>query len=238
MRPTIGVLGGMGPAATAQFLTDLTAEETRQGAETDQDHLEVLIYSHTLIPDRTPNIVAGLDAPLRPLRDGIERVLRWGADILAVPCNTAHFYINRFLDEIPVPFVHIVRETLRAAQEHSPEGAWLTATNGTVATELYQETAQKMGYELWRPNPEQQERIMHVVYLVKEGKFGPAGELDRAVLSELLNKREGMIVTACTELPLAYPYSGLPAELEISSSRALAQGVVRVAREWEQEHSQ
>src|SRR5439155_11069370 len=141
-RGTLGVLGGMGPSATAEFLRLLAI---RVPAETDQQHPRIVMLSDPAIPDRTAALLAGDHAPLAPIRDGLLTLERWGADLLAVPCNTAHAYIDRLREVLSVPIVHIVEETLREAMLRSPAGGWLTATTGTVFSGLYQQRADPLG---------------------------------------------------------------------------------------------
>lgn len=228
-RPVIGILGGMGPAATGQFLVELTRCTP---ATRDQDHFHTVIECDPSVPDRTTSLLAGDDAPLGPIRAGLDRLVSWGADILAVPCNTAHAFIDRFVTELPVPLVHIVEATLDEAEALAPEGAWLTATSGTVATGLYQAAAERRGYTLHRPDEAMQERIMAVVGLVKAGDLAGAGRTYHVILDELLAQRRLPALTACTELPLAFEASGLPQERSISSITALARATVRAAQEW------
>lgn len=232
-RPLIGILGGMGPAATAEFLYKLTQATA---AQTDQEHYESIIWCKTPIPDRTKHLLAQSDKPLIPIKQGLEDLIEWGADLLVVPCNTAHAFIDQFIDELPVPLVHIVHATLDQAQSISPDGAWLTATSGTIASELYQKAAEKRGYTLYLPSSHQQERIMNCVDLVKAGCFDEAGATYRAVADELYNDRPLVALTACTELPLAFDHSGLPAHRSVSSINALAHATVQQAQKMTQHH--
>ena len=228
-RPVIGVLGGMGPAATGQFLLELTRCTP---ATADQDHFHTVIECDPSIPDRTACLLAGDDAPLAPIRAGLERLIEWGANILAVPCNTAHAFIDRFASELPIPLVHIVEATLDDAQVASPRGAWLTATTGTVNTALYQRAAEKRGYTLYLPDDLEQSQLMDVVGLVKAGQMEQAGEAYRDIAAHLYYRRRVPALTACTELPLAFDASGLPAWRSVSSLTALARATVQAATAW------
>lgn len=222
----VGVLGGMGPAATGQFLLELTRATP---ATTDQDHLHSIIDCDPSVPDRTSAILAGDDAPLVPIRSGLERLVDWGADLLAVPCNTAHIFIDSFRYELPVPLVHIVEATLAAARTSGPSGAWIAATDGTIATGLYQRVADMDGYRTRTPPVEIQDRVMRVVGLVKSGRTDLAGELFDRVVAELRDLEDLPVVMACTELPLAWERSSVPAARVVSSLTALAEGTVAAA---------
>ncbi|GAB2755028.1 cysteate racemase [Amycolatopsis magusensis] len=219
MTATLGVLGGMGPAATAEFLRLLAL---RVPARTDQEHPRIVLLSEPSVPDRTDALLAGEDTPLRPIREGLRTLVGWGADLLAVPCNTAHVFIDRISAQLPVPVVHIVDATLRAARRASPAGAWLTATTGTVTSGLYQERAASLGYPLLVPDEPLQHRIHRAASLVKANRTPEGGEEFADAVSQLWQRDRRPVVTACTELPIAYTAAGLPPESMVSSLDALA----------------
>jgi len=215
----LGVLGGMGPAASAEFMrlmTDLAP------AECDQEHPKVFLYSNPQIPDRSSAIIGKGRSPEADLRDGLETLIDWGADLLAVPCNTAHFFIDGFRDELSVPLIHIVEATLELAVLNSPSGAWLLSTEGTLKSGLYQKEAHKIGYRLLLPPEEVSTDIMRSVHLVKAGDLPLSGEMISSVVEELRSIDDLPMVAACTELPLAYSASGLSEDGMISSLMALA----------------
>ena len=216
----LGVLGGMGPAATAEFLRVLAE---LAGAERDQDHPKVLLFSNPQVPDRTEAILWGGEDPAPPILDGLRRIESWGADLLAVPCNTAHVFIDRFREKLKVPLVHIVEETLERARRRSPEGAWLTATMGTVASGIYSREAQKYGYELLLPGPDILEELQEAVTLVKANQLARSGAAMAEAVGRLKLQRDLPVIGACTELPLAYEASGLDPCGMISSLGSLAE---------------
>ena len=146
----LGVLGGLGPAASAEFLRQLAM---RCPANCDQDHPVVYMIADCDIPDRGTAIFGKGESPLPMLKNDIFRLVDMGADVIAVPCNTAHFFIDQFKDELPVPLVHIIEETVLAAQKKSPEGAWMLSTTGTRKTGLYQKCAEIV--KLYNLNPDE-----------------------------------------------------------------------------------
>ena len=231
---TLGVLGGMGPAAGAEFMRLLARDAP---AKLDQDHPRVIVLSDPSIPDRTQAILGRGEDPTPRLRQGLERLTEWGADVLAVPCNTAHFFIDRFRDELPAPFIHIVEETVKAAAAISPDGAWLLYTSGTRVSGLYAkyakyaENAGKEGYRFLDPSDEEQELIQQCVLQVKAGRIAEAGAAMRGIIEGLWSKDDRLITTACTELPLAYAASGLPTRKEISSLQALSDACLKLLYE-------
>jgi len=223
---TLGVLGGMGPAATAEFQRLLAVKAP---ADCDQEHPRMIVYSYTAIPDRTTFLLGKGPDPEPGLLDGLKTLESWGADRLAVTCNTAHHFIDKFLEQglLSVPVIHIIDETVRTCRERSPEGAWLTATLGTMKTGLYQDHGAASGYRFRIPTPEMQERIHAVTDLVKAGRQEEAGARFGQIVTELWQEERIPIVCACTELPVAYQKAGLPPEMGISSLEALADGCIR-----------
>lgn len=219
--PTIklGVLGGMGPAASAEFMRLLAALAP---ARIDQEHPQVILLSAPYIPDRSSAILGEGPDPSSEIRKGLMKLVEWGADTLAVPCNTAHFFIDRFRNELPVPLVHIVESTINEARNRSPEGAWLLSTKGTKRSGLYEKYAALAGYELFLPDPGIEEMVQKSIDLVKSNRSADGGVLLKEAVSILKKDKDLPIVAACTELPLAYDASDLPKDGMISSLEALA----------------
>jgi aspartate racemase len=220
----LGVLGGMGPAATAEFLRLLVAYAP---AERDQEHPKVFMLSNPGVPDRTAAILDGGEQPTPWLKKGLFTLADWGADLLAVPCNTAHFFIDHIGEKLPVPLVHIVDATLTEAKKRSPEGSWLVGTSGTRKSGIYQSGAEKLGYPLYVPSAEVQVVIQTAITLVKANRIDEAEGQLRFALGHLRNRRDLPIVAACTEVPLAYIAGALPPEKMTSSLEALALSCLR-----------
>ena len=226
MRPdkTLGVLGGMGPAATADFLRVL-AERTPAG--TDQEHPRMIVYSHTVTPDRTTFLLGKGPDPTEYIKDGLNTLIGWGADMLCVTCNTAHHFIDGFRGEIEKPIVHIIDETILKSSQVCPQGAWLTATLGTMRTGLYQRHAKDSGYTFRIPDEQMQVEIHDVTDMVKAGQHKEAGEKFRGIVERLWEIEKLPVVGACTEIPIAYANTGLDKEMGISCLEALADGCIR-----------
>jgi len=161
----------------------------------------------------------------------MEKLIGWGADILAVPCNTAHYFIDRFRNEIKVPLVHIIEATVDASIKSSPEGAWMISTIGTARSGLYQKAAAEKNYRLAIPPEDIQRDIQEIIICVKSGNMEKAARCIEDAVNKLWSIEDLPIITACTELPLAYDASDLPKEKNISSLDALAEACIRVLTE-------
>jgi aspartate racemase len=187
----------------------------------------MIVYSHTITPDRTTFLLGKGPDPTEYIKDGLKTLIGWGADILCVTCNTAHYFIDGFRDEIEKPIVHIIDETILKSSQVSPKGAWLTATLGTMRTGLYQRHAAECGYNFRIPDEQTQIEIHDMTDMVKAGLHKEAGEKFRGIIERLWAIEKLPIVGACTEIPIAYANTGLDPEMGISSLEALADGCIR-----------
>ncbi|HIU64589.1 MAG TPA: aspartate/glutamate racemase family protein [Candidatus Avacidaminococcus intestinavium] len=220
----LGVLGGMGPAATAEFLRILTELSP---AENDGEHPIVHMISAVDIPDRSTAIMGKGPDPSFMIEQYLAKLVNNGADILAAPCNTVHYFIDRLQNPPVQPLVHIVKESLYEAQRLEPNGAWLFSTEGTKKSGLYQEYAKANSYHFYEPDIEQVSEIQTVINLVKGNRLKESGVLMKRVVETVWEKNDLPIMMACTELPLAYMASGLAKERGVSSLEALAKGCLR-----------
>ena len=218
----------MGPAASAEFLKILAE---KYPAEKDQDHPVVYMISDPKIPDRGSAIEGNGEDPSPYLINDLEKLIGWGAELLAVPCNTAHYFIDRFRDRIGVPIVHIIEATVEASMKKSPKGAWMISTMGTARSGLYQKAAADRGYRLMIPPEDVRKEIQKAIVFVKSGKMEDAARAIERVAAKLWEIEDLPIVTACTELPLAYDASDLPKDKNISSLDALADACIKALTE-------
>ncbi|SFS51314.1 aspartate racemase [Sulfitobacter marinus] len=201
----IGVLGGVGPAATADFMSKIV--NTTQ-AEKDQDHIKVIVEQNPQIPDRTANLVADGADPTLALYATAKKLERGGADIIAIPCNTAHAYVDRLQRHLDIPIVNMLTETVDHIAKISPtvRTVGILATSGTIASRLYQDALRAAGIRAVIPNKSEQDRVMDAIYGplgVKAGyTSGLCAEHITAVVKSLRAQYADAIILGCTELPL------------------------------------
>lgn len=197
---TIGILGGMGPAATAHFMERLVV---LCAAERDQDYPPTLAYSASHIPDRTTHLVDGGADPTSDLQAAASVLQAGGAGAIAIPCNTAHAYLTAIRAAVDVPVFDMI-ELAAAAIASTYPGAvvGVLAATGTVRLGLYQAALQANGLAVEQPDDDLQEEVMAAIREVKGGGSGRDRRLDHAI--EVLRSRGAkVLVLGCTELPLA-----------------------------------
>ncbi|MDQ1078499.1 aspartate/glutamate racemase family protein [Pseudoroseomonas cervicalis] len=200
--PFLGVLGGMGPLASAQFMLRLTLLTP---AERDQDHLPALLWSDPRIPDRTAARLAGGEDPLPWLLRGIAGLESAGCGAIAIPCNTAHGWYEAMQAATPLPILHIVDA---AAEELARQGVasgriGLLATAGTLAMRLYQPRLEARGYSVITPDEaEMRDLVSPGIALVKANRVAEAYSPLAEAAARLKARGAAAVVLGCTEIPL------------------------------------
>lgn len=200
---TVGVLGGMGPEASAEFCR-LVATSTP--ADRDQDHLRLALWSNPQIADRTAHLAGLGPSPLPELLRGLGQLLEFGASVVVMPCNTAHAYLSSLRLLSGAPLLDMVSATAQRCRDLNPAGArvGVLATTGTVLAGVYATALERQGLQPLVPAPADQELVMRAIRLVK------AGDPHTEARGLLLRQVEGLIargsttvVLGCTEIPLA-----------------------------------
>ena len=204
-RKTLGILGGMGPEATAYFfelIIRLTA------ADEDQGHVPVIIRSDPRVPDRTKSILEGGPSPLPSLVDGARALRAAGADLVVMPCITAHYFLPELASRVKIPFVSLLDESREFLRKEHPavRKVGLVATTGTVRSGIVRDAFARAGIEVLIPSEADQARIMEALYGQKGIKAGcTTGSPRRAVLGvarRLVREGAQAIMAGCTEVPL------------------------------------
>jgi len=225
--PLIGVLGGMGPLATVDFLHKLVEE---MPAAVDQDHVPVLAWNVAQIPDRQQALAGTGESPLPALVDGIRRLAGAGATRIVIPCNTAHHWFDELAAASPVPLIHIVDATLAVLESgNGPSGTvGLIATRGALASGLYQRRFEQAGIAYLENTDDELETLFTPgCYAVKRGEVEAGGRLLEAAADALVARGAKRLILACTEVPLALERIGsrhLP--ISVDTNRALARACV------------
>ena len=204
----LGILGGMGPQATQDFYQRVL---DRTDAARDQEHLPTLIWSDTAIPDRTVAILGGdAEACYQRLLEGARLLERGGCTVLAIPCNTSHYFADRLQAQLHIPIIHMIRETVAAIQAMGKKTVGILATDGTVQTGIYQKELTAAGLTPVTLPERLQKTVMSIIYdEIKKGETGSRekfGEVD----AWLRQAGCDCAILGCTELSVYRALHSLP----------------------------
>jgi aspartate racemase len=195
---TIGIIGGMGPLATADLYTKIINFTV---AEKDQEHVPVIIDSNPLIPDRTDYILHGGESPLPEIVKSIRRLEAAGCDFLIMPCNTAHHIIDEIKTTTKIPFINMMEETVKiVARDYPGEKVGLLATDGTAKSGAYHRYFEPLGVDVIIPK-EHQEDVMEYIYQgVKTGNLEKDLNGIEMAVHEMETMGATIFILGCTEL--------------------------------------
>lgn len=226
----LGVLGGMGPLASAHFMMRLTLLTP---ASRDQDHIPSILWSDPRVPDRTRGKLGAGDDPLPWLLRGVRGLKRVGCAAIAIPCNTAHGWFGEMAAE-GVPILHIVEAAAVELRRHVSTGTvGIMGTAATLTMRLYQDRLEALGWRCIVPSDaDMAMRITPAIADVKANRIADAYDPLADAVRSLAARGAAAVVLGCTEIPLgllAGPYRELPVPL-VDTIDALALASIRWAR--------
>ncbi len=227
----LGVLGGMGPLASAQFMVRLTLLTP---VARDQDHIPTVLWSDPRVPDRTVGRLSGGADPLPWLLRGIEGLRRAGCDAIAIPCNTAHGWYDAMRGAARVPILHIVDA---AADELARLGVrqgliGVMGTEATLAMRLYQDRLGALGWDCIEPSAEEMHhQVTPAIALVKANRVADAYAPLAGVVDSLARRGAASVVLGCTEIPLGIQAGPQPETPLVDTIDALARAAIAWARD-------
>lgn len=227
-QKTAGVLGGMGPEATVDFMARVIAHTD---ADCDQDHVRMLVDHNPHVPNRQDAILHGGQDPAAVLADMAADLEAAGADFLVIPCNTAYVYQDAILAATHIPLISIIGVSIAAAQERAPgaERIGLLATDGCLQSGIYQAGLEAAGLEMELPSKAELGELMALIKTIKGGKHTEKTARGMEALAEALASRgAGAIIAGCTEIPLVLGNDAVSVPL-VSSTDALAEITVKLA---------
>lgn len=199
MKKIIGILGGMGPGATADAFEKLVASTP---ARKDQEHIPVIVASLPDIPDRTENIIHSGASPLPAMINSLNILKNAGASCIIMPCNTAHYWYDELRKQSDLPFISIIESTCERIIAEEKHPAALLATTATIRTRLYQNKLAKAGITYLLPDEKDQDNIMKSILLYKSGKSKSAYDTLLPCLEKLEKSGAKHFIMGCTEIPL------------------------------------
>jgi aspartate racemase len=225
----VGVLGGMGPDATVDFMAKVIAATPADG---DQDHIRMLVDHNPTVPNRQAAILEDGENPgpaLAAMAAGLEKA---GADFLVIPCNTAYVFERSILDATSIPLISIIDVTVDEIMHRVPgvDAAGVLATDGCLQAGVFQDAMAAKGIRPVLPDASELAGLMDLVYRVKAGDQGDDVKASMRALAAALEDRGAQAVVAgCTEIPLVLDEAMLSVPL-IASTDVLAQYTVALAR--------
>lgn len=223
-----GVLGGMGPDATVDFMAKVIAQTD---ASRDQDHVRMLVDHNPQVPNRQEAILTGGEDPgpaLAAMAAGLEAR---GADFLVIPCNTAYVFEDAILAATSIPLISIITESVEAVRASAPAVAsvGLLATDGCLQAGIYQAGIEAAGMTAVLPTARELDEIMVLINTVKAGRQDERTVATMRGLAEaLISRGADALIAGCTEIPLVLDDGDVSVPL-ISSTDALALKTVKLA---------
>ncbi|MGE7600278.1 aspartate/glutamate racemase family protein [Lysinibacillus fusiformis] len=199
-KQTLGIIGGVGPLAT-MFIGEMIVRRTK--AQKDQEHLHTIIDNDTNIPDRTAFILDNTkENPVPVIIEDAKKLASIGADMIAIPCNTAHTFYDEIQEGSPIPVLHMIRETAKRASELGAERVGILATTGTLTSHMYQDALEEYGITPVVPDNEMRAHVMSIIYdYVKAGKNVTQDDW-QPIEDAMLALNCDRLVLGCTELSI------------------------------------
>jgi len=198
----IGILGGMGPMATIDFMSKIVSQTE---VKTEQEHLRIIVYNNPKIPSRIDAFSPGNPSPLPALIHTSITLEQAGADYIMMPCHSAHYWFDELQQSVSIPIYSIIECTIEHIKlRHDVKTILLLATDTTIRSELYQRAMTKLSVQLILPTLSEQKRIQQLIHMIKTKS--PSLDNEIMVLREMLKayKERGVhtAIAGCTEIPL------------------------------------
>ena len=228
MERTIGILGGMGPLASADLFEKIIRVTK---ADRDQEHLHVVVESNPRIPDRVGAILSGTESPVPEMVRSALRLEAAGAQVMVMACNTAHYFYDDIRPFVHIPFLHMPRETASLLARQGIHRAAVLGTTALVEAGVYNLPFAENNLEIVYPDDYTQSQIMHMIFDgIKAGNLHPDLE-DLPQLLHQMKERQGVevFVLGCTELPILFDCPELRAFSVLDPTLVLARAAVLAA---------
>jgi aspartate racemase len=229
MIKKLGILGGMGPAASNEFVTRLVAKTP---ATKDQDHIPFVLWSDSTVPDRSTSMLNGDDRPLPYLLAGIQGLKTAGCTTIVIPCNTAHFWFSHLEKTAGwhARIIHIVDSVADALRDLKIASGkiGIIGTKATIEYGLYQYQLNKSGWDCIVPTKEQMDtQVQPAIDLIKANHTAQAHPMLMAVIHSLVDKGAKSVVLGCTEIPLCIKEDTVQDTPIINSIDSLVNAAIR-----------
>ena len=207
--PTLlGILGGLGPMSGIYFCEMLTQHTY---AQKDSDHLNFLLSSRADTPDRS-SFILGLSSedPTPRMRSEAKRLEAAGAELLVIPCNTAHYFYSKVAEAVDIPILNIIEETAKLCAIEKTKKVGVLATEGTISSGAYKDIFNSYGIEIATLTNDEQNFITETIFDRIKSGLKPDTERFIALCDKLFNNGCERIILGCTELSLIKKEHTLP----------------------------
>ncbi|MCP4689173.1 MAG: aspartate/glutamate racemase family protein [Desulfobacterales bacterium] len=220
----------MGPEAAVDLMRRVI-EATP--ALDDVDHVRMIVDNNPKIPSRIKAIIeGGGEDPAPHIVEMARKLAAWGADFLAIPCNTAHYYYDDVRSAVDIPVLNMIQLTADAIVTENPslQTAGVLASTAVSITGLYQKCFEKKGVSVMYPSREMQDRLMTAIRTIKTSIYGEdEKKILRSAARELKEREAGALIVGCTELSIIFNAVDVDAPL-YDSAQILAENIVRFAK--------
>jgi len=194
----LGVIGGMGPLATVKFYDKIVLNTE---AYNDNEHIDLIVLNHSTMPDRTKCIIENKDTEfLNEIKKDLEILERIGIDVVAIPCNTSHYFYDEFKNFTNLKIINMIEETILEIKRRGIKKVAVFGTLGTLNSKVYNKYAKENGIEVKELSLEDKKTVMDIIYKIKE-----TNNLESKDFVEILNRYcndKTIGIIACTELSL------------------------------------
>lgn len=194
----LGVIGGMGPLATVKFYDKIVLNTE---AHNDNEHIDLIVLNHSTMPDRTKCIIENKDTEfLNEIKKDLEILERIGIDVVAIPCNTSHYFYDEFKNFTNLKIINMIEETILEIKRRGIKKVAVFGTLGTLNSKVYNKYAKENGIEVKELSLEDKKTVMDIIYKIKE-----TNNLESKDFVEILNRYcndKTIGIIACTELSL------------------------------------
>lgn len=194
----LGVIGGMGPLATVKFYDKIVLNTE---AHNDNEHIDLIVLNHSTMPDRTKCIIENKDTEfLNEIKKDLEILERIGIDVVAIPCNTSHYFYDEFKNFTNLKIINMIEETILEIKRRGIKKVAVFGTLGTLNSKVYNKYAKENGIEVKELSLEDKKTVMDIIYKIKE-----TNNLESKDFVEISNRYcndKTIGIIACTELSL------------------------------------
>ncbi len=201
MVRTLGVIGGMGPQATVDFFQKVL-DNTK--AHSDQEHIHMLIDNNPKTPDRNAAVLGKGESPLKALVNSAIKLQTMGAELLAMPCNTAHYFYDDIIKFIDIPFINMIEEAVAIIRTKNTgvKKVGLLATKAVCDMGLYSRCLKKYDINPILPDARGRDVVTETIYSIKRDIRLVRTEDINDIIKDMRVKGVNIIILGCTELPM------------------------------------